>query len=118
MSITPNTAIGPTRAGDGPTRPGRLTTHEEQRVEVIKTLTSRAAKRGSAEERESVIWPDGDETIIVVSLSVEHINGDPVYLPERVVEYLPSGAELRRDPATILRRLRAEVDEQYEKGLV
>lgn len=118
MSITPNTALGPTRAGDGPTRPGRLTTHEEQRQEVIRKLTHRAAQDGALEERENVVWPDGDETIVVVSFTREHIDGEPVYLPDRVVEYLPSGAELHRDADAVLRRLRNEVGDLYEKGLV
>jgi len=118
MSITPNTALGPTRAGDGPTRPGRLTTHEEQRLEVVSKLTERATQDEALEERENVLWPDGDETIIVVSFTKEHIDGEPVYLPDRVVEYLPNGAEIQRDPDAVLRRLRDEVADLYEKGLI
>lgn len=118
MSITPSTAIGPVRAGDGPTRSGRLTTTEEQRQEVVRTLTARANKNHSAEERESVVWPDGDETIIVASFTVEHIDGVPTCIPDRVVEYLPSGAEIKREPGHLTRRLRAEVGELFEKGLV
>ena len=118
MSVTPSTALGPTRAGDGPTRQGRLTTHEEQRQEVIRGLTKRASQRGSTEERESVVWPDGDETVMVVSFTVEHIDGEPVYLADSITEYLPSGAEIKRDPEAVLRRLRAEVADLYEKGLV
>lgn len=118
MTITPNTALGPVRSGDGATRPGRLTTHEEQRQEVVRELSKRAAKRGAVEERDTVKWPDGDETIIVVAMSVEHIDGQPVYLPDRVTEYLPNGAEIQRDPAAVARRLAAEVEELFEKGQV
>jgi hypothetical protein len=118
VSIEPNTAIGPARAGDGPTRPGRLTTHEEQRQEVIRKMTTEATEQGVTEVKERVTWPEGDETVVVVSFTKEHIDGEPVYLPDRVVEYLPSGAEVPRDPDAVLRRLRAEVGEMYEKGLV
>lgn len=117
MSITPSTALGPVRAGDGPTRPGRLTTREEQRQEVIRELSKRASKRGAIEERETIDWPDGEQSIMVVSMSVEHINGEPVYLPDRITEYAPNGAEIPRDKATALRRLTAEVGELFEKGL-
>jgi hypothetical protein len=118
VSITPNTAVGPARSGDGPTRPGRLTTHEEQRQEVIRILTTRANKEQTLEQRDTVVWPDEDQTIIVVSFTKEHIDGQPVFLPDRVTEYTTSGAEIKRDPEAVGRRLRAEVEDLYEKGLV
>lgn len=118
MTITPNTALGPVRAGDGATRPGRLTTHEERRQEVIRELGKRAAKRGETEVRDTVKWPDGYETIVVVSMTIEHIDGQPVYITDRVTEYAPNGAEIPRDPAAAMRRLSAEVEELFEKGQV
>lgn len=118
VTITPSTALGPVRAGDGPTRPGRLTTRQEQRQEVVRILTERASKSESVEERERVAWPSGDESIVVVTFTREHIEGRPVFLPDKVTEYLPSGAEFVHDPAAALARLKAEVADLYEKGQV
>ena len=114
----PTAATPPMRVSDGETTLGRLTTTEEQRLEAIEKIVQAAGKRGEDGARATVIWSNSDPTILEVTVLTEHVNGLPIYFPDRVTEFTPSGGEISPSEEARVRTLVAEVGELHEKGML
>lgn len=118
--VTPQGAMGPTRTPDGQTILGRLTTTDEQRMEVIAKMTEHMTKNSNRgrEVRAKVLWTNAEPTVLEVTFSKEHIESRPVYLPSRIVEYNLNGAEIKPDEEARLRILNGELASLHERGML
>lgn len=118
--VEPAAALGPTRATDGTTILGRLTTTDEQRNEVIEQMTKHLASHSNRgrEVRAEVKWSRGEASILVVAFVQEHIEGEPVYLPSKITEMTMAGAEIIPDEGSRLRVLTNELADLHERGMI
>lgn len=111
----PAGAVAPTRGEPGL---GRLTTHDEQHAEALEHITSLAVKRGVEQVRCRINWVGGEPTILSVTFVTEHIDGEPVALPESVEEFSLNGATIRTSEDVRLGRLRDELGEIHRRGML
>jgi hypothetical protein len=116
--LTPAAATGPSRQANGVTTLGRLTTTEEQMLEVIEKMTKAAEESHDVHAKAQVNWSSGDPTILEIDFSVEHIEGEEAYLPDRMIQYLPNGGEIQPSPEARLRRLTGEIEMLHERGML
>lgn len=118
--ILPRTELGPIRQPDGVTLLGRPTTTEEQRMEAVDKMTAYMtghSNRGR-DLRATVRWGSGDATVLEVRFAEEHIDGMPVFLPDRITEYTATGAEIPANEDARLRTLQAELADMHERGML
>lgn len=115
--FTPTAALAPVRGRDG-TILGRNTTGDEQRVEVVEHLARYAEEHKAKIVRCLIDWPSGEPTVLEVSFDVEHIEGKPVWIPHAVTEYTPDGGVIPFSEEDRLDRLRADLSEIHEAGML
>lgn len=115
--IEPQATLGPTRTSNG-TVLGRATTSEEQRAEVIAYMEKHATKERAATLRAQISWARGEATILEISYSLEHIDGKPVRITDKVVEQMLNGSEVPQNEEARLRKLKAEIAEMHEDGTI
>ena len=115
--IEPQATLGPTRSVSGTTL-GRATTTEEQRSEVIAHMERFATKEGAIGLRAQISWARGEDTILEISYTLEHIDGKPVRITDKVSEQMLTGSEIPLNEEARLRRLKSEISEMHEEGSI
>lgn len=115
--FVPTAVLGPSRSASG-TVLGREATTEEQRHEAVERLVEAAREHREKEAKATVIWSRGEPTVIELSMNIEHINGQRVWLPGDMVEMTVSGAELQHNEPTRLRILTDEINDLHERGML
>lgn len=99
----------------GGTLGARLTTTDEQRRDALRHMAEALAAQRATEGSMRVTWSRGEPTVLEVHGHLEHLPGPAgtrlVFAVDRLAERTLSGAEVPRDEAARLRRLRAELAE-------
>lgn len=118
--VSPQATLGPTRTPSGEVVLGRHTITEEQRMEVIAQCTAAitAQPNRGREVRATVHWPGSDPTVLEVGFAAEHIDGKPVFIPEKVTETTLQGATIIPSEAARLRLLQTELDALHDQGMI
>lgn len=118
--ITPDAATGPMRDRDGVTRLPRKTTTEEQRGFVIRRMTEHVAKHSNRghEVKVKVLWPTAEPSVLTVTFVREHIDGEPVFIPDKIVESTLQGAEIVPSEEARLRTLQAELEDLHDNAML
>ena len=119
-SFTPNGALGPIRLNDGVTQLGRLTTTHEQRQEAVRWILDRLAEKKQGEGRATIVWSRQEPTVLSVVARVENLPADlgVLYVAESVTEQTVTGAEFEESHAQRAEKLREEVSDLAEKGML
>ena len=121
----PQATAGPTRLRDGTVNLGRVLTTEELRDEAVRAMTTEFSKRVAgkrvqdpAEARMRVAWAPDNVTVLIIRFSIEHIEGEPVYIPDMIQEQTEAGSEIRTTPEDRLRILTSEVRHLHESKML
>jgi hypothetical protein len=117
----PASATGTTREGST-TILDRLTTSDEQRMQAVERAGEVAAevKKDADLVRIQVVWTRGDPTVLEIPMSVEHFDGQRVWIPDTTAirEFTLDGGEIQHDESSRLRQLQDEVVDLHERGML
>jgi hypothetical protein len=116
--FVPRATTGPLRTSEV-TVLDRLTSTEEQKIEAVEHMRQAASKvREVNGVAMRVEWSRGEPTILEVTFSVEHVEGRRVWLVDQVREFMVDGGQIPHDESGRYRRLRAEVEDMHERGML
>lgn len=116
--FTPTAEHAPLRGPGGAPILPRVTTTHEQTLEVVQHFTEVASSSRARAVRGRIEWPGREATVLEVRFSVEHIEGDRVWLPDTVTEETLDGGVIERTEDDRLRLLQDQVEELHDRGLL
>lgn len=96
----------------------RLTTTEEQRLDVRKWMLAELDDLHENAGRAKVIWANLDPTIVIIECNVEHLNGRTIRTLKSWSEQTEDGAEFHESEAQRFARLDAEVEDLHERKML
>lgn len=115
--FTPATTTGPMRTSEV-TVADRSTSTEEQRDQAVEHMRQVATAQRADAAAMRVNWSRGEPTILEVTFSIEHVEGRRLWIADQVREFMLDGGEIPHDEAGRYRRLRAEVQEMHDRGML
>jgi hypothetical protein len=114
--FAPTTELPPLRGPGGTAILPRLTTTDEQHIEAIKHFTELAASSRRNVVRGQILWGRHEPTVLEVTFTVEHIDGEKVWLPFEILETTLEGGIIHRTEDDRLALLQDEISEMHERG--